>query len=156
MEQLKTTLINYGDGIYAVDQQMVRAFLIVGSRKALLLDTGAVKTDILSIIGEITALPVEVVLTHGDGDHLGNLSAFADAYINKNDMAAVRSHEGCAGVELHPLNEGDVFDVGGRTLRVLLIQGTAEHTRLLLYPQLFRFYTVISYSIRVWFQSTLL
>lgn len=123
MEQLNTTIINYGDGIYAIDQQMVRAFLIVGKEKALLLDTAAVRIDILSCIREITSLPVEVVITHSDIDHIGNLQDFPQAYINEKDMAEVQSSENCRNTTLYSLSEGDVFDVGGRKLKAIFAPG---------------------------------
>lgn len=123
MERLTTTIVRYGSGIYAIDQQMVRAFLIVGEKGALLLDTGAVCADIPKYIEQITGLPVTVLLTHGDGDHIGNLHAFDTAYCNENDHAAVLSHEPCRNVRLLPLSEGDVFDIGGRSLKVLSTPG---------------------------------
>ncbi|MDO5558628.1 MAG: MBL fold metallo-hydrolase [Oscillospiraceae bacterium] len=123
MDQLKTTIINYCDGIYAIDQQMVRAFLIVSKTKALLLDTGAVRTDIITRIKEITSLPVDVILTHADGDHTGNLQDFSSAFINENDMPAVLANETYKDVSLLPVNEGDVFDIGDRKLRVIFTPG---------------------------------
>ena len=33
MRELKTTTVAYGNGIFAIDQQMVRAFLVVGNEK---------------------------------------------------------------------------------------------------------------------------
>lgn len=126
MQQLKTTIKNFGDGIYAIDQQMVRAFLIVGESRAVLMDTGAVRVDILSSIKQITDLPLTVLLSHGDGDHIGNLSAFGSAYCHTGDHDAVLSHEDCRSVRLLPLCEGDTFDVGGRTLSVLFTPG---HTK---------------------------
>ena len=123
MEQLKTAIVNYGRGIYAIDQQMVRAFLIVGSKSALLLDTGAVCVDIKKYIEQITGLPVTVILTHGDADHTGNLMAYNTAYCNENDHAAVLSHESGKDVRLLSLSEGDAFDIGGRVLKTLLTPG---------------------------------
>lgn len=123
MEQLKTTVIGHGDGIHEINQQMVRAFFIVGSKRALLLDTGAVRVDIRKYINEITDLPVTVILTHGDGDHIGNLQDFDTAYCHESDRSAVLSHEACKNVRLLPLAGGDTFDIGGRTLKVLETPG---------------------------------
>lgn len=126
MKELKTIIIDYGDGIYAIDQQMVRAFLILGEEKALLLDTGAICVDILSMIKEVTSLPIEVILTHGDGDHIGNLQNFQFAWMNEADSKAVLSHEHCSKVELKALHDGEVIDIGTRKLKVLFTPG---HTK---------------------------
>lgn len=123
MNKIKTTIVDYGDGIYAIDQQMVRAFVIVGIDKALLLDTGAIRIDIWSYIKEITSLPIEVVLTHRDGDHIGNLQDFEEAYIQDADMEGVLSHKECKNVKLHSMVEGDVIDIGNRKLKVIHIPG---------------------------------
>lgn len=123
MEQLHTTVIDYGNGIYGIDQQMVRAFLLVGTDAALLLDTGAIRADIPAIVQGITDLPLTVILTHGDGDHIGNLQDFGEAWMNERDMTAVKSHAHCERVKLRPLADGQVFDIGGRTLRVLFTPG---------------------------------
>lgn len=121
--EMNTTIIDYGNGIYAIDQQMVRAFVIVGKDKTVLLDTGAIKVDILSFIKEITELPVQVILTHGDRDHITNLSDFKSAWINEPDIAVVRSHEEYDQVELFSLQENEVIDLGGKRLKVLFTPG---------------------------------
>lgn len=58
-----TTVINYGNDIYAFDQGMVRAFLICGKERALLFDTGVEKTCLTEGIqrGELsgTATPMK-------------------------------------------------------------------------------------------------
>lgn len=123
MGELKTTVTDYGNGIFAIDQEMVRAFLIVGRDKALLLDTGAVRIPIRSTIRQMTALPVTVILTHGDGDHIENLPDFPDAWMHRNDMDTVLSHASCKHVRLHPIDEGELFDIGGRKLTVLFTPG---------------------------------
>ena len=112
MRELKTTTVAYGNGIFAIDQQMVRAFLVVGNEKALLIDTGAIQTDIQSIIAGITDKPVTVVLTHSDGDHTGNLQAFSEAFIHANDLENVKTRPEYKDVALNEMKAGDVFDLG--------------------------------------------
>ncbi|MCR4722558.1 MAG: MBL fold metallo-hydrolase [Eubacteriales bacterium] len=123
MRELKTTTVAYGNGIFAIDQQMVRAFLVVGNGKALLIDTGAIQTDIQSIIAGITDKPVTVVLTHSDGDHTGNLQAFSEAFIHANDLENVKTRPEYKDVALNEMKAGDVFDLGGRRLKTLFIPG---------------------------------
>ena len=123
MEELKTTLVDYGAGIFAIDQQMVRAFLVVGTDAALLIDAGAKRVDILSLISSVTDLPLTVVLTHSDGDHTANLAAFPEAFVHEADAPAVCSQPGNGAVHLRPLTEGQCFALGGRTLEVLFSPG---------------------------------
>ncbi|MBR4396153.1 MAG: MBL fold metallo-hydrolase [Eubacteriaceae bacterium] len=123
MRELTTTTVAYGDGIFAIDQQMVRAFLVVGNEKALLIDTGAMQTDIQGIIAGITDKPITVVLTHSDGDHTGNLQAFSEAFIHANDLESVKAKPEYQNATLNEVNAGDVFDLGGRRLKTLFIPG---------------------------------
>lgn len=120
---LKTSVVNFGNGIYAIDQQMVRAFLIVGTNKALLLDTGAIRIDINKYIEEITDLPLEVVLTHRDGDHIANLEDFSSCYVQERDMIPLLTKESLKNTNFNKLQEGQIFDLGGRVLKVIYTPG---------------------------------
>mgnify|MGYP002801178498 CR=1 FL=1 len=61
------------DHFYALDDGRVRQFLIVGTEEALLIDTGFEDSGVYEAVREITDLPVQVILTHGDVDHAGGL-----------------------------------------------------------------------------------
>ena len=76
--ELTTTLNRISNGVYSIDQGMVRCFLILGTERALLLDTGAGECDLPGLIRTVTDLPLIVVQTHGDGDHTANSGSFPD------------------------------------------------------------------------------
>ena len=57
-----TTLQKLGDTLWAIDQEFVRSFLIVGENKALLLDTGGEPCDLMGLIRSVT--DQEIVLVH--------------------------------------------------------------------------------------------
>jgi glyoxylase-like metal-dependent hydrolase (beta-lactamase superfamily II) len=121
--EIMTTAVKYEDGIYGLEQQRVRAFLIIGTESALLLDTGAIEADLPGMIRQITDLPLTVVLTHRDGDHLANLPLFSKAYIHEKDLEAAASQLSLSNTELLPLKEGEVFQLGGRSLSVIHTPG---------------------------------
>ena len=119
-----TKIVKYGhDGVYAFDQGMVRALLIMGKERALLFDAGVEKTDLMSRIKEVTDLPVELCLSHSDHDHTANISAFPHLYLHEDEAERLRKN--CAGdlPELRIVKEDDEFDLGGRVLRVLHCPG---------------------------------
>ncbi len=120
---METTTVDYHNGIYSIEQEQVRAFLLVGEKSALLLDTGKTPVDIKRIIATITQLPVTVILTHRDGDHVGNLHYFTEAFAHGGDIPALEKREDCRGVRLVPLAEGMTFDLGGRKLKILHTPG---------------------------------
>ena len=121
--ELKTTVNRLSNGVWAIDQGMVRCFLIVGNEKALLLDTGAGECDLLGLIRDITPLPVTVVQTHGDGDHTANSQAFPEIYAHPAEFPVLTRFRPDWSPRLLPVAEGDVFDLGGRTLEVIEAPG---------------------------------
>ncbi|MBQ6222135.1 MAG: MBL fold metallo-hydrolase [Solobacterium sp.] len=60
-------------------------FLLIGSEKALLIDTGVGLGDLRGAVEMITDKPVIVVLSHNHGDHIGNAHQFEEVWINPAD-----------------------------------------------------------------------
>lgn len=76
-------MINYNtikiaQGFYSIEQDFVRSFLIEGDREALLIDTGVGDGNLKEYIEQITKLPVTVIFTHADGDHVGGAVSLKD------------------------------------------------------------------------------
>jgi glyoxylase-like metal-dependent hydrolase (beta-lactamase superfamily II) len=118
---------------YATDKM----FLVKGSRKAVLIDTGQgsgnLKQFVLKYAGEV---PLEIVLTHLHPDHIGQADQFISEhteYVNDEDRPAVVSRLQKMGaseevISKHLLNikDGDTIDIGGRSLHIYQVPG---HTR---------------------------
>jgi hydroxyacylglutathione hydrolase len=115
------TAVRYTDAIYGLEQG-VRCFLIVGSQRALLLDTAFGGDDLLPRIAEITDLPVTVALTHGDMDHTGGLKYFDTVYVHPAEVSRLQNLAE-SGITVVPMEENHVFDLGGIRLRVLHTPG---------------------------------
>lgn len=63
---------DYGSGVYLISEPgHVNSYLIVGSERALLFDTGLGIGDISQVVRRITALPLVVVNSHHHFDHRG-------------------------------------------------------------------------------------
>lgn len=116
-----TTVRKLSEGVYALEQDMVRSFLVVGRERALLLDTGAEDCDLMGMIRQITALPLTVVHTHGDGDHTANDGLFSDIYAHPAEFDVIRRFRPELNAALHPVPAK--FDLGGRVLSVLETPG---------------------------------
>ena len=71
---IKTT--KFMDNFYILDDGMVRQFLIIGEKEALLIDDGFPGCHIRDAVSVVTDLPVSVIMTHGDMDHAGGLPEF--------------------------------------------------------------------------------
>src|SRR5262245_49135978 len=71
-------------GVYAIYEphqwQEVISWLVVGTRQALLFDTGMGLQDIQAIVKSITPLPIEVLNSHTHHDHVGDNWRFERAF----------------------------------------------------------------------------
>jgi glyoxylase-like metal-dependent hydrolase (beta-lactamase superfamily II) len=89
-------------------------YIIEGSKKALLIDTGTRCDSLDKIVRKITPKPLEVVLTHGHSDHAGNIHYFDDVFMHKADFFMVQGYQG----KVNFVDEGYVFDLGDRKIEV--------------------------------------
>lgn len=68
----------------------VKSFLITGTERALLIDTGTGVGDLGRLVAELTDLPVTVVVSHAHWDHVGGNRHFADVRAPASAHAALR------------------------------------------------------------------
>ena len=135
------SLEKIADDCWVIVDKDVRFFLFVGSEKALLVDSGHGSGDLARVVAGVTGLPVMLVNTHADHDHVGGNLQFDNAWMHPSDFARYRleiAGMGEAGGQVvcfahkahhlspcfaSPLWEGDVIDIGGRCFEVIHIPG---------------------------------
>ncbi len=66
-------------------------YLLVGTKRALLIDTGSGFYDLKSTIRKITDVPYDVAITHGHPDHAGGMREFPTVWIHPDDVAMAES-----------------------------------------------------------------
>ncbi len=123
MKPSNTTVKRVSSGVWALEQEIVRCFLIVGQQRALLLDTGAEACDLMGLTREITPLPLVVLNTHGDGDHTANNNQFRDIHAHPDEFATIRRFRPDLTSTLHPITALSAFDLGDRVLHVIETPG---------------------------------
>lgn len=132
----------------------VKSYLVLGTERAALIDTGMGVGDIRAIVRTITSLPVIVLQSHAHNDHIGGAHLFDDVRIheseaddlasgqsagNLKDWFAPREMSGPLPPGFNPvgysipgksatahLNHGDAIDLGGLTLEVIHAPGHAR------------------------------
>ena len=117
--ELQTNLVPISEGVWAIDQGMVRAFLIVGKERALLQDAGAGPCALMDMVRSVTELPVTLVLSHGDGDHTANCGGFGEIFAHPAEFPVITRFRPELSEKLRPVREGRRFDLGGRVLEVI-------------------------------------
>lgn len=106
-------------GLYALEDERVRQFLVIGEERALLFDAGFADSGVLETVRALTDLPIDVVMTHGDPDHSGGLADFGSCRMNAGDWLLVKD----GSTALAPLDEGEIVACGEYRFRVIAIPG---------------------------------
>ncbi|MBR5976145.1 MAG: MBL fold metallo-hydrolase [Clostridiales bacterium] len=113
--------IKINDNTWRIEDGGVRFLLFCGTEKAALIDTGMNTPDAKEIAERITDLPIVLINTHADPDHISGNSAFPEFYMSPNEEENYRNFKG-QGTIL-PVKEGDIIDLGDRVLRIIDIPG---------------------------------
>ena len=107
---------------WAETDQVVRIFLLAGREKALLIDTGMTGLDLHAITSLHTDLPLQLLNTHADRDHIAGNTQFQEFYMHPSEAAFYRNVQHGSG-RLLPVFDGDLIDLGGRTLEIIHLPG---------------------------------
>jgi glyoxylase-like metal-dependent hydrolase (beta-lactamase superfamily II) len=67
--------------------------LVVGSKRALLYDTGCGVDDVAEAVREITDLPLTVIVSHGHFDHIGGSRFFDKVYMSYKDRCILEEYD---------------------------------------------------------------
>lgn len=112
---------------YILDDGKVRSFLIVGVLRAILIDTGFLEDHIIDEVQKITNKKVDVILTHGDKDHIGGLRDFKRCYIHPRD-----AHFIDYPLSINYIKEKDIFSIGDYCFEIIEIPGHSDGSIALL------------------------
>ena len=142
-------------GVFAVYEprqfEEVISYLVVGTQKAILFDTGMGISNIKAVVEELTKLPVSVVNSHTHNDHVGDNWRFSNVYGMPTDFTRTNAKGSTADAQAelapgqvcgnlpkgfdpksyrtrafhisHWLHDGDKLDLGDRTLEVIFTPG---------------------------------
>lgn len=99
-------------------------YLIEGAEKAILLDAGTKIEGLDKIVSSITSKPVTLIATHVHPDHTGSaIHDFPEIWINAADTPNVPQFMAGYKGKINYLEDGQVFDLGGRRIEVIFTPG---------------------------------
>ena len=115
-------IIKIDDSTWRIENDGVRFFLLTGSERALMIDSGMTAENVRGLARTLTDLPLELINTHADRDHTGANGEFERVMMHPAEYVnyAAKSAEPANVV---PVWDGDVIDLGGRVLRVVTLPG---------------------------------
>ena len=113
--------VRVDEDTWRIENRMVRFFLLKGTEKALLIDTGMTVRHAKQMAEALTGLPVELLNTHADVDHTGCNEQFESFYMHPADEEQYRK-SGKSG-RVIPVRDGDEIDLGNRKLRIIHLPG---------------------------------
>ncbi len=83
------------------------SYLVLGKRRAALIDTGCGIGDIRALVREFTSLPIAVVNTHSHNDHIAQNYDFDEVAIYDDPRSREAAKKGCSHEEMaHLITEG--------------------------------------------------
>lgn len=115
-------IIQMNDDTWRIEDAGVRFFLLAGKEKALLIDSGMQVHNAKEIAEGLVNLPIELLNTHGDMDHVGSNDEFASFYMNPAEASNYYNTNKKSGTII-PVTDGDVIDLGGRELEIITLPG---------------------------------
>ena len=114
-------VIQINENTWRIEDGGVRFFLLTGTEKALLIDSGMMVNNAKDIAESVTSLPISLLNTHADRDHIGSNEQFETFYMHPAEEPIYR-RSGKPGTII-PVVEGDVIDLGGRELQIIELPG---------------------------------
>lgn len=112
-------IIKIDDTTWRIEDGHVRFFLLTGTEKALLIDTGMTAPKAREIAESLTDLPIELLNTHTDPDHTAGNGAFEKAYMSPNEEMHYTARARGPVCEIIPVKDGDSVDLGDRKLTII-------------------------------------
>ena len=115
---------------YYHDEEGVRFFLLLGSKEALLIDSGMKTQNAKELAREITDLPIRLFNTHADPDHIGSNDEFDEVMINPAELVNYKNPH--PSQKIVPIYDGDIIDLGDRKLKAIALPGHTPGSTALL------------------------
>ena len=114
-------IIQINRNTWRIEDNGVRFFLLTGEKRALLVDSGRDVRNAREIAEQLTDLPLSLINTHADGDHVACNRQFDSFYMHPAEEPNYR--RGNRPGTILPIQEGDVLDLGGRALEIIHLPG---------------------------------
>jgi len=114
-------IIQINNNTWRIEDKGVRFFLLAGTEKALLIDSGMNTQDAKEIAESVIKLPIMLLNTHADPDHISGNTGFDFFYMSPDEEDNYRAHGGEGSIL--PVKDNDIINPGNRPLKIISIPG---------------------------------
>ena len=114
-------IVQMNSDTWRIEDNDVRFFVLEGTEKAMMIDSGMNTPDAGKIAETLTYKTLELLNTHADRDHISGNSAFDHFYMHPAEEENYRAAGGSGTVI--PLYEGQIIELGDRPLEIIEIPG---------------------------------
>lgn len=128
VNRVRPDFYNFAEQIEPLHEPWGRSFyvfsfqLVIGTERAMLIDTGYAMGDVPALVRAYTDLPVTLLVTHNHLDHRRAARCFSDVYMCELELEPGQTTD----FAWKNVRDGDRFDLGGTVLEAVLTPG---HTR---------------------------
>lgn len=107
------TVRKIDENTYAISElghwEKVHSFLLLGSTKAALLDTGLGIDNMKRITDQLTTLPIDVITTHVHSDHIGSHGEYTRIFVHEDEESWLIN--GIVGLSLEQIRANTARDI---------------------------------------------
>ena len=114
-------IIKINRNSWRIEDSGVRFFLLVGTERALLVDSGRNIHNARDSAATLTDLPIMLLNTHADRDHTASNCQFETFYMHPSEEPNYR--QGNRQGVILPALEGEILDLGERRLEIIHLPG---------------------------------
>lgn len=116
-------VIRINDNTWRIEDGFVRFFLLTGTERALMIDSGMTTVNAKESAERLTDLPLEILNTHGDPDHTAGNAGFQRYYMHPADFIRCNMEKRLPQCKMMPITDGDVINLGNRELEIIAVPG---------------------------------
>lgn len=117
-----TEIRKLNEQTWILDEGGVYFYLLCGDETALLLDSGMHTENIRGLAASLTDLPLVLMNTHADRDHIGGNHEFEWFYMDPAEASNFYNTQKSSG-QIQPVYHGDIISLGHRDLEVISLPG---------------------------------
>lgn len=107
------TVRQIDENTYAISElghwEKVHSFLLLGSTKAALIDTGLGIDNMKRITDQLTTLPIDVITTHVHSDHIGSHGEYSRIFVHEDEESWLIN--GIVGLSLEQIRANTARDI---------------------------------------------